>query len=110
MRITRNLKRGYISKADKEYIVKSIRTIDNLQKQIDASNAELTKLVEKYPQVYIHDIVIKNDELNQEKQNEMYKLAEKLVEIANGKLTIADTTKVVWFDRQGLFKYVVKTA
>ena len=94
----------------KEYIIKTVRMIDDLHKQMDEVDALIESRIDENPGADVENMVSTSDALYENKYNLSQQLAERLVKFSMGMLNYEDAMRVIWHKRAELLELAERMA
>lgn len=94
----------------KEYIIKTVRMIDDLQKQMDEVDSLIESRLDENPEADVDNMVSASDALYENKYNLAQQLAERLVKFSIGMLNYEDAMRVIWHKRAELLELAERIA
>lgn len=94
----------------KEYIIKTVRMIDDLQKQMDEVDILIESRLDETPDADVENMVSASDALYENKYNLAQQLAERLVKFSMGMLNYQDAMRVIWHKRAELLELAERMA
>ena len=94
----------------KEYIIKTVRMIDDLEKQMDEVDSLIESMLDENPDADIETMASASDALYENEYNLAQQLAERLVKFSMGMLNYQDAMRVILHKRAELLELAERMA
>lgn len=94
----------------KEYIIKTVGMIDDLQKQMDEVDSLIESRLEENQEADVENMVNASDALYENKYNLAQQLAERLVKFSMSMLNYKDAMRAIWHKRAELLELAERMA